>query len=458
VSQAEIRVLSPTAILGYGFPGESFARGIAKKPHVIAVDAGSTDPGPHYLGSGKSFTDRAFVKRDLRYMLVEGLRLGVPVIVGSAGGSGAAPHLAWCRSIIEEIASEEKLSFTMAVISADVPKETVRAARRAGRIRPLAFVPDLTDEAIEASTHIVAQVGTEPLVKALDAGAQVVLAGRCYDPACFAAVPIREGFDAGLALHMGKILECGAIAATPGSGADCAFATLYPDRFVLEALNPNRAFTRESAAAHTLYEKSDPYRLPGPGGIIDLSACSFTDAGQGRVEVRGSRHERTPGYHVKLEGARRVGFRSISIAGARDPVMVRDIGAILETVRGQVDALSAGKLRGTLHFHVYGRDGVMGPGEPLRETRSHELGIVIEAVSPTQDEADSLASVTRSTLLHYGYPGRISTAGNLAFPFSPSDTRMGEVYEFSLYHLMEIDDPAGFPLEMVRVGAPEART
>ncbi len=457
MSSREIRVLSPTAILGYGFPEESFARGIAKRPHVIAVDAGSTDPGPHYLGSGKSFTDRSFVKRDLTFMLVEGLRLGVPVVVGSAGGSGASPHLAWCRSIVEEIASEQKLSFTMAVISTDVPKQAVRAALAAGRVSPLPFVPDLTDEAIESSTHIVAQMGSEPLVKALDAGAQVVLAGRCYDPACFAAVPIREGFDEGLALHMGKILECGAIAATPGSGADCAFATLYPDRFVLEALNPKRAFTRESAAAHTLYEKSDPYRLPGPGGIIDLSACSFTEAEAGRVEVRGSRHERTPAYLVKLEGARRVGFRSISIAGARDPVLVRDIASILEAVRGQVGAMAAGRFRGRLEFHVYGRDGVMGPGEPVREARPHELGIVIEAVSPTQEEADSLVSVTRSTLLHYGYPGRISTAGNLAFPFSPSDTRMGEVYEFSVYHLMEVDDPAGFPMELVRVRDGEAR-
>jgi hypothetical protein len=131
--------------------------------------------------------------------------------------------------------------------------------------------------------------------------------------------------------------------------------------------------------------------------------------------------------------------------------MVSGIGAILEAVRGQVDAMTAGRFRGTRYFHVYGRDGVMGPTEPVRETRSHELGILIEAVSPTQEEADSLVSLTRSTLLHYGYPGRISTAGNLAFPFSPSDIAAGEVYEFSIYHLMEIDDPADFPMEMVRM-------
>ena len=65
----ELRILSPTAILGYGFPMESFVEGMKRKPHVIAVDAGSTDPGPYYLGAGKSFTDRNSVKRDLEIMI-----------------------------------------------------------------------------------------------------------------------------------------------------------------------------------------------------------------------------------------------------------------------------------------------------------------------------------------------------------------------------------------------------
>jgi len=91
---------------------------------------------------------------------------------------------------------------------------------------------------------------------------------------------------------------------------------------------------------------------------------------------------------------------------------------------------------------------VLGPTEPVRRTASHELGILIEAVAPTQAEANALLSVTRSTLLHYGYPGRISTAGNLAFPFSPSDFPAGDVYEFSVYHLMELDSPADYPLEV----------
>ena len=93
----------------------------------------------------------------------------------------------------------------------------------------------------------------------------------------------------------------------------------------------------------------------------------------------------------------------------------------------------------------------MGPGEPLRNSPAHELGIVIDAVCPSQEAADTLCSLTRSTLLHFGYQGRIATAGNLAFPFSPSDMRAGEVYEFSVYHLLEADPLDLFPLTVVEV-------
>jgi len=455
----EFRVLSTTAILGYGFPESSFRAGLAKKPDLIGADAGSTDPGPYYLGAGKSFTDRSAVKRDLRFMLTAGVRRGIPVVIGTAGGSGARPHVDWCEAIIREIAAEEKLSFKMGVIYADVPKARVRRHLRKGEIVPLTYVPPLTEAVLDESVNVVCQMGVEPIQKALAAGCQVVLAGRSYDPAVFASLPIMLGFDPGLAIHMGKILECAAIAATPGSGADCAFGTLYKDSFVLEALNPARRFTKLSTAAHTLYEKTDPYHLPGPGGELDLTGCSFTELPGGRVEVRGSRHVETERYWVKLEGVRRVGYRTIAVAGTRDPIMIREIDGILAGVDAQVhDLLKAERVEGRIFFHVYGKNGVMGGLEPEKHIHSHELGIVIEAVGPTQAAADSVCSLTRSTLLHYGYPGRISTAGNLALPFSPSDAKMGEVFEFSVYHLMPLAWPDDFPLRVVTVrGGKEPR-
>ena len=44
------KILSPTAILGYGFPEESFRKAMEESPDLIAVDAGSSDPGPTIWG------------------------------------------------------------------------------------------------------------------------------------------------------------------------------------------------------------------------------------------------------------------------------------------------------------------------------------------------------------------------------------------------------------------------
>ncbi len=439
------RVLSPTAILGYGFPEKSFRRGLEKRPHLIAVDAGSTDPGPFYLGSGKSFTSRQAVKRDLTIILKAAVEHSLPCIIGSAGGCGARPHVEWAETIITEIADEQGLSFRMAVVYADISKDDVLCALHQGRIRPLYPAPEISPDDVQESVRIVAQMGSEPVIRALKENCQVVLCGRCYDPVPFAAPALLQGFNPGLALHMGKILECAAIAASPGSGRDCAIGSLYESYFELESLNDERRFTRMSTAAHTMYEKSDPYVLPGPGGILDLSKTIFEGVEGGRVRVSGTRFDPVLPYSVKLEGVKSVGFRTISIGGIRDPILISTIDSVLIDIRKQVmeEVGDSGKIL----FHIYGKNGVMGPLEPEQHYTGHEVAIVIEAISRNQDQSDAMCAHVRSALLHYGYPGRISTAGNLALLYSPSDVACGEVYEFNVYHLMSVEDPASpFPI------------
>ena len=450
----EIRILSPTAILGYGFPQESFELGLAKKPHVIAVDAGSTDPGPYYLGAGVSFTDRDAVKRDLSIMLKAGRENNIPVIIGSAGGSGAGAHLNWNLGIVKEIAQEENLQFKLAAISSDFSKDFLIQELDQGRIAPLGPCAELTKKDIEDSTSIVAQMGVEPFMQALSEGAEVIIAGRAYDPAVFAAYPILKGFDKGLALHLGKILECAAIAAIPGSGSDCMFGTLKKDCFTVEPLNEERKCTITSVSAHTLYEKTDPYHLPGPGGVLNLKQCVFTQATESKVKIENTKFEKSETYTIKLEGAKLVGYRTVSIAGVRDPIFIKQMDEIISGVKERLSSnfnkTSSDDYR--LLFRIYGRDGVMGELEPNREAQPHEVGIVIEVVAKTQELADTITSFARSTLLHYGYPGRVATAGNLAFPYSPSDFRTGEVYEFSIHHLLQIKDPtAVFPIKWEKI-------
>ena len=49
-----------------------------------------------------------------------------------------------------------------------------------------------------------------------------------------------------------------------------------------------------------------------------------------------------------------------------------------------------------------------------------ELGIIIETSATTQEAAVLLASLVTHYLIHYGYPGRKATAGNIAYPLSPN--------------------------------------
>ena len=447
-------VLSPTAILGYGFPLSSFMKGMEMNPNLIAVDAGSTAPGPYYLGSGKPFTNRTGVKRDLRYILKEGIPRGIPVVIGTAGGSGAKSHVDWCRNIIRETASEEGLRFTLSVIYADIDKKIVAEKLSEGTITPLQGAPQVSPDELKKIPNIVAQMGIEPIQEALERGAQVVLCGRAYDPAVFAALPIQMGYDPGLAIHMGKILECAAIAAEPGSGSDSVIGKLDKESFTLIPLSAERKFTSRSTAAHTLYEKSDPYHLLGPGGMLNLEKTAFSDNGDGTVTVRGSRFETSDRYVVKLEGAKKAGFRCLSIAGIRDKILINQIEAVLKTVETRIkETLHYEGIRGTIYFKIYGKNGVMGDLEHMADSasRGHELCVIIETLGPSQHEADTICSLARSTLLHYGYPGRISTAGNLAFPFSPSDIPMGEAYEFALYHLLPCNPKEHFPIHFLEV-------
>ena len=84
---SNFRMLSASGLLGYGFPEESLRNGLARDPHMIGVDGGSTDPGPHYLGSGKTLNSRRAMKRDIKLMLIGARAHHIPLVIGSCGGA-----------------------------------------------------------------------------------------------------------------------------------------------------------------------------------------------------------------------------------------------------------------------------------------------------------------------------------------------------------------------------------
>ena len=437
-------------MLGYGYSPVSLENALKQELDFIGVDAGSTDPGPYYLGSGKGFVKRLQVKRDLSLILKEAKSHGIPLIIGSAGGSGAKPHVDSVLEIMSEIVREQRFSLRTAVIYSDLSYEFMKQAA-AGHLFSCGGSPEFDPSDVENLCNPVAQFGTDPIIEALKTGADVIVSGRCCDTAVFAAYPIWKGFDPGLALHAAKIAECGALCARPVGANDSLVVEMHRDFFMVEPPNPLRTCTPDSVAAHSLYEQPDPNCFYEPEGKIDLSACTFEQVAPRKVKVSGSRLIPANEKTTKLEGTIKAGYRSITIAGLRDPSAIRHLDEIEKGVRTAV-AESANFVKEgeySLRFLRYGVDAVTGPNEkPSMLPR--EAGLVIEAIAPTQDQADALIGLARSKALHQGFPDRKATAGNLAFPFSPSDFSGGAVYEFALYHLTDLPLHFDVKIEVIK--------
>lgn len=452
-ARAALRVISASGQLGYGVPEAAFAEGLRRRPHVIGADMGSTDPGPYYLGAGELATSDEMSRKDLRRLLVGARSIGVPLIIGTAGTGGARPHLETVLAMVREIARAEGLKFRMAAIRADLPRDVVKAAVRAKRIRPLGKMDAFGEAEVDGAAHLVGQMGTEAFVRALETGAEVVIAGRACDTAIYAAIPSLLGFPMGPAMHMAKIVECASLCCVPG-GRDTMLATLEGDSFVLESMNPKRHATPMSVAAHSLYEQSDPHRVHEPEGTLNVESARYEAVDSHRTRVSGARWEPARRFTVKVEGATLVGERVALIAGSSDPRFIANIGTILDEVSAIVADL-VGRKPGVdyqLSFRVYGIDGVVAwPKPPAVPPR--EVFVLGEAVAPTLALALTVAKTTKQYLLHHGFAGRLSTAGNLAFPFTPPEVVAGRAYRFSAYHVMEVDDLAAlFPVEVEEVG------
>jgi hypothetical protein len=445
------RLLSPIGMIGYGIVERSFALGVAARPDVIGVDGGSVDPGPYYLGSGCCFTSRELVTRDARLCLRAGRELGIPLVIGTAGGAGGEPHLAFAFDCIRDAAKAESLGpLRLVLIHAEQPAQLVSDWLEAGRLRSFPGAPVPSREGIAASERIVGQMGVATIERALELEPDVVLAGRASDVAIFAGPAVHAGGDPALAIHLGKVMECGAHCAEPASGRDAMLAELYEDHFVLRPPNPERRCTAQGVAAHMLYENAHPFRLAEPDGICDLSDVVVESCADRGVRVSGANFEPAERMTVKLEGSAQIGYRAIVMGGMRDPRLIAEVDHVIRVVEEAV-AASFGDEDYELSFRVYGRDGVLGPSEP--ETAApREVGLLCEALAPTAAFAHAVAQAAEAALITAPYPNGISATGNLAVPYSPLITDVGPAYEWSVFCLAEADDEESlFPLEVVEI-------
>lgn len=446
-----VRALAATGQVGTGFLEQSLRTG-ADGADFIGSDAGSTDQGPYYLGSGETQASDASVRRDLRLMLATALGANIPVLVGTAGTAGGRPHLERMVRIARELAAENGWHFKLAVIDSELDKAFLVQALRAGRITPLDPAPVLDEEVLHNAERIVGMMGAEPFQRALRAGAQVVIAGRSTDTSIFAAYPIQQGIPTGIAWHAGKILECGTAAVEQRLHPDSLVADIDDSGFTVWPPHPGMRCTPASVLSHTLYENADPFRLIEPGGMLDSSACQYEALNDRAVRVTGSEFLPSPDYTVKLEGAMRVGYRSVAIGGVRDPVVLRQLDAYLDGAQASIrrkvrDSLGVDPTGYLLKMRVYGRDASMGALEPNTGVTGHEAGVLIDVIAETQPTARAIITIAWHTTLHHPVPEYSGLVSNLAFPYSPPGIDAGPAYRFCINHVLHLDDPCG-PFKM----------
>jgi len=442
-------------MLGSGFREESIDRALDLGVRMIGCDAGTTDFGPHLLATGKSQFSRAAVKRDTSVMLAGAARAGIPLVIGSAGGAGGDENLAWMRDLVVEIAREQGLHFRMALIHAEQSKAAVRELMREDRVQALAPSAPLTDAEVEGSLHIVAMMGAEPIQAALD-GAQVVLAGRSSDAAIYSALPLTLGYGPAVCWHAGKILECGAAAVTQRAAPDSMAAILHADSFDIFPMRDDYRCTPQSIASHTLYENADPFRLTEPSGTLITLETEYSAIDDRSVKVTGSTFEPATRYGVKLEGARMVGYSTIVLGAIRDPLIIRQLDSWLarldENLRERLGKTVGEQVEYRISARIYGRDGVMGALEPVRKVEGHEVAVMWDVISDSQELSHSIAASLSHMAVHNPIPEWHGLISGVAFPFAPSEVDRGPVYEFHLNHVAFPHSPISlFPTEFESV-------
>ncbi len=433
---------------------ESFWIGAKTLPDYYCCDSGSDDIGPVPLGMDKCASHPAHQMHDLELMLLAARQQGVPMIIGSAGDTGTNSRVDMYIGFIREIAKKHNMKkFKLAYFYSEVDKEFLRLKLAAGEtIAGLDSRQSLTLDELEATDRIVAVAGVHPFIKALEMGADVIIGGRSSDVAVFAAPAIREGFPENIAYYCGKVLECASFCAEPYGAKETVIGTITKDDVKVTAMAPFQRCTIASVAGHAMYERTNPYYEYVAGGKMDMRECVYEQYDERTCRITGAKFIPTEGrIRVKLEGSARVGFRYMGMAGIRDPYTIGHIDEVVEWARSQVrERHPEGGY--DLSYRIFGKNGVMGDLEPVKETKSHELLVVVEGVSKDKALAEEATLIGTRQIFYARLPEVKGTAGSAAFILDEV-VPVSDAYRWTLNHTVEVDDPMElFPVGMIEIG------
>jgi hypothetical protein len=246
-------------------------------------------------------------------------------------------------------------------------------------------------------------------------------------------------------------MECASFCAEPYGGKESIIGEITMEDVKVTAKLPEQRCTVASVAAHSMYERSNPYYEYFLGGHIDMSHCVYEQFDERTTRITGPHFIPATELRVKLEGAGKVGERYVGIVGVRDPYTISQIDEVIAWATAAVrERFGADGYQ--LTYTVYGRDGILGDLEPLRNHPGHELCIVVQGVAPTKEMAEEVCMTGSRQMFYARLPNVKGTAGGVAFLLDEV-MPASAAYRWTLNHTMRIDDPMElFPTHMTEAG------
>jgi len=320
-------------------------------------------------------------------VLPEVARRGVKIASNAGGVNPAA-----CKRALEVQIAEQGLPLTVAMVEGDDILPLLPQLREMG-IREAVSGAPLPDRLLTANAYL----GALPIKAAFDAGADIVITGRCADSALALGILMHEfgwtetDYDLLAAGSLvGHILECGP-QATGGNFTDWQrvpgwhnigypIAACAADGSFLLSKPPATGglITPQVVAEQTLYEIGDPAAYILPDVVADFSNVSITQAGENIVRVAGARG-RPPTAQYKISATYQDGYRSvatISIIGIDAALKAeRTAQALIDRAADLFRSRNMPAFTAT-HVEVLGAEASYGPKSTARGAREVLLRLV----------------------------------------------------------------------------------
>ena len=342
---------------------------------------------------------------------------GIKVVTNAGGVNPKA-----CAEALQRVAEEAGVALKIAVVLGDDVVDRIEALRRAGTVEMFTGAP-LPETVMSANAYF----GALPIARALGAGADVVITGRCVDSAVTLGPLVHEfawaadDYDRLAAGSLaGHILECGA-QATGGlftdwrdvpdwdnigyPVAECAADGSF---VIAKPAETGGIVTEATLSEQMLYEIGDPQRYMLPDVVCDFTGVEMRQVGEDRVRVSGARgYPPTDTYKVCAnfqDGYRSTGVLTIGGIDAAGKAE-KTADAVLKRTRRMFGMLNLGDYRAT-NVELIGAESMYGPNARVKDPREVVLKLTV-----THDERRALEIFAREVTS----PGTSMSPGTTGF-------------------------------------------